>query len=156
MFNNEIFTTHFKNTDIEIEEIKEYFFGRRSKDDDDILLIDFEIMATATLDYRFSAEVRSWGIKSISTDIVRFHSEIEWSVEKTKYLTDKNIKLLLDKGGVESKNYITGVVKVDTLKNGFENRTWDITNQIEFESDGGYHFSMVYINLPKKELIFVS
>jgi len=151
MFNNEIFTTNFKNTDIEIEEIKEYFFGRRSKNDDDILLIDFDIMATATLDYRFSAEVRSWGIKSISTDIARFHSEIEWSVEKTKELTNEHKKLLLDKGGIESKNYITGVIKVDTLKT-----SWDITNEIEFETDGGYYFSMVYINLQKNELIFVS
>jgi len=149
MFNNEIFTTHFKNTDIEIEEIKDYLFGKSS--DDGAYPIEVEIMSTATLDYRFSAEVRSWGIKSISTDIARFYSEIEWSVEKTKYLTDKQKQLLFEKGGIDSKNYITGVIEVDTQKTG-----WDITNEIEFETDGGYHFSMVYINLPKKELIFVS
>ena len=145
MFNNEIFTTHFKNTDIEIEEIKEYLFGNQNE----YLPIEVEIVSTATLEYRFSAEVRSWGIKSIAIEIVRFDAQIEWSVEKTKYLTDEHKKLLLDKGGIESKNYINGVI--DTHATG-----WDITNEIEFEPDGGYHFSMVYINLPKKELIFVS
>lgn len=144
MFNNEIFTTHFKNTDIEIEEIKEYLFGNQNE----YLPIEVEIVSTATLEYRFSAEVRSWGIKSIAIEIVRFDAQIEWSVEKTKYLTDEHKKLLLDKGGIESKNYINGVIDHAT--------GWDITNEIEFEPDGGYHFSMVYINLPKKELIFVS
>jgi hypothetical protein len=148
MFNNEIFTTHFKNTDIEIEEIKDYLFGK-SSDDDGAYPIEVEIMSTATLDYRFSAEVRSWGIKSISIEIVKFVAQIEWSVEKTKYLTDEHKKLLLDKGGIESKNYINGVI--DTHATG-----WDITNEVEFEPNGGYHFSMVYINLQKKELIFVS
>ena len=51
----------------------------------------------------------------------------------------------------ESKNDISGVIYVDTLKDKF-----DFTNEVEFESDGGYHFDMVYINLPKKQIIFTS
>ena len=37
-----------------------------------------------------------------------------------------------------------------------EKQKFDFTNDVEFESDGGYHFSMVYINLIKKDIILVS
>lgn len=144
MFNNEIFTTHFRNDDIENEELKDYLFGKKDVD------IDIETTSMATLDYRFSAEVRSWGIKSIYTEIVKFYAQIEWTIEK-EFLTEEQIKHLLDKGGSESKNEVSGVIYVDTNKDKF-----DFTNDVEFESDGGYHFSMVYINLLKKEIILVS
>jgi len=144
IFNNEIFTTRFGNDDIENEDIKVYLFGEKDVD------IDIETTSMATLDYRFSAEVRSWGIKSIYTDIVNFYAQIEWTIEK-EFLTDEQIKNLLEKGGTESKNEVSGVIYVDTTKQKF-----DFTNDVEFESDGGYHFSMVYINLLKKEIILVS
>jgi hypothetical protein len=150
MFNNEIFTTHFKNNDIEIEDIKEYLLGKDKANEDIDNDIDIETTSIATLEYRFSAEVRSWGIKSIYTEIKGLNSQIEWSVEKD-YLTDEHKQILLDKGGTESKNDISGVIYVDTLKDKF-----DFTNEVEFESDGGYHFDMVYINLPKKQIIFTS
>jgi flavorubredoxin len=149
LFNNDTFTTHFKNDDIEVEQIEEYLFGRTDNEDDK--LIDVKFRSIATLHYKFTAEVRTWGIKSIYTDIQKFDAEIEWSVEKNKYLTDEQKKLLLDNGGYESKNNISGVIKIDTKK-----QKYDITNDIEFESDGGYHFDMVYINPNKKELVFVS
>jgi hypothetical protein len=144
IFNNEVFTTRFGNDDIENEDIKDYLFGEKDVD------VDIETTSMATLDYRFSAEVRSWGIKSIYTEIANFYAQIEWTIEK-EFLTDEQIKTLLEKGGSESKNEVSGVIYVDTTKQKF-----DFTNDVEFESDGGYHFSMVYINLLKKEIILVS
>ena len=150
MFDNQIFKTDFKNSSIEIEELKKYLFGR-GNEFDDILLIDAECSAKASLEYRFSAEVRKFGIKSIYTEIVKFTCEIEWTIEKTQYLGEGHISMLLEKGGIESKKDITGIIKIDTSK-----EEWSFTNTVEFESDGGYFFGLAYVNLPDKQIVLTT
>jgi hypothetical protein len=151
MFNNETFTTIFRNNNIEIEDIKDLLLGKYLgwNSEIDIDDINVETTNTAILDYSFSAEVRSWGIKSIYVDIRKFSAEIEWSIDKD-FINQDIIDYLLENNpdATEHKNEIIGVIKVDNIKD------WDITNEVEFESDGGYHFDMVYINLQKKEISF--
>jgi hypothetical protein len=151
MFNNQTFTTIFRNENIEIEDIKDVllknYLGWNSEIDIDDVNVD--VSNTAILEYSFSAEVRSWGIKSIYVEIRNFSADIEWSIDKD-FLNQDIIDYLLKNNpdAKETRNQIIGVINIKNAND------WDITNEVEFESDGGYHFDMVYINLQKKEISF--
>lgn len=110
------------------------------------ICVDFE-SKTATIEYEFQFEDRSWGLKYIAINYKKVVCKIEWFVDCFKMDAEK-IALLVKAGGIESGSGYNHMVA-----GSFSLTDLNIVNEVEFKPDGMFYISEADIDLSKNSIV---
>ncbi len=102
---------------------------------------------TATVKYELEFEAREWGLKYIAVNVKKVTATIEWETD-CEFLSDADKEALTKAGGIEMRNEtFAGTIEIEaTIVN------WEIENEAEFESDGGFKMDYITINVADKTI----
>ena len=113
-------------------------------------VVDIDLDTTienADVSFDMEAEVKRWGIKYITINVKSVTAILIWSVD-TDGLSEDDEKKLMAAGGYSNKyhNYIQGEYEI-------ESKDWDIVNEAEFSSSGGFCFTSCEFDFTNKKII---
>jgi len=91
--------------------------------------IDYEVSATATINWYISILFKEWGIDTILTEVSKIEILLKLEVETTD-LSDNEIDYLVKKGFYLSKNTLLYIIKINTLEDKFIIQIVDVFKQI--------------------------
>lgn len=83
--------------------------------------------------WNLDIESRTWGIKSINTEVLSVRGSIDWMAEK-EYLDEDELEKIKKFSKYESETFLEGTIELTSL-NKFNNHVWEIDDS-DFEIHG--------------------